>query len=99
MVTPRPGSPRSKYPDWPDTETVKSAEDWLVQRMTINLRRERNRHGTVRALAEKTGVSASTISDILNGSVWPSVATLAQLEVALGVKLWPGVGDLKDRDS
>lgn len=99
MVTPRPGSPRSRCPDWPDTETVKSAEDWLVQRMTINLRRERNRHGTVKALAEKTGIAASTISDILNGAAWPSVATLAQLEVGLGVRLWPGVDALQNRGS
>ncbi|WP_084560476.1 helix-turn-helix domain-containing protein [Corynebacterium appendicis] len=42
-------------------------------------------------MAEKSGVAASTISDILNGNSWPTLETVARLEVGLGVRLWPGV--------
>ncbi|WP_374728416.1 helix-turn-helix domain-containing protein [Corynebacterium amycolatum] len=42
-------------------------------------------------VAETSGVAASTISDILNGNTWPSLETMARLEVSLGVRLWPGV--------
>ncbi|MGJ4079496.1 helix-turn-helix domain-containing protein [Corynebacterium macclintockiae] len=41
--------------------------------------------------AEKSGVASSTISDILNGNSWPTLKTVARLEVGLGVRLWPGV--------
>lgn len=59
--------------------------------MVINLRRERNRYRSVKEVAEKSGVAASTISDILNGNSWPTLETVARLEVGRGVRLWPGV--------
>lgn len=63
----------------------------MIQAMVINLRRERNRYRSVKGVAEQSGVAASTISDILNGNTWPSLETVARLEVGLGVRLWPGV--------
>ena len=63
----------------------------MIQAMVINLRRERNRHRSVKGVAEKSGVAASTISDILNGNSWPTLETVARLEVGLGARLWPGV--------
>ncbi|KAA0884554.1 helix-turn-helix transcriptional regulator [Corynebacterium amycolatum] len=48
-------------------------------------------HGRIPGVAETSGVAASTISDILNGNTWPSLETMARLEVSLGVRLWPGV--------
>ena len=43
-----------------------------------------------RALARETGVNLNTINYIYSGRVIPDTATLATLERALGVDLWPG---------
>lgn len=91
MVRPKPGSPASLYPGWPDSLDVTVTEHQMIQAMVINLRRERNRYRSVKGVAEKSGLAASTISDILNGNTWPSLETMARLEVGLGVRLWPGV--------
>lgn len=91
MVRPKPGSPASLYPGWPDSLDVTVTEHQMIQAMVINLRRERNRYRSVKGVAEKSGVAASTISDILNGNTWPLLETMARLEVGLGVRLWPGV--------
>ena len=63
----------------------------MIQAMVINLWRERNRYRSVKEVAEKSAVTTSTISDILNGNSRPSLETIARLEVGLGVYLWPGV--------
>lgn len=91
MVRPKPGSPASLYPSWPDSLDVAVTEHAMIQAMVINLRRERNRYRSVKGVAEQSGVAASTISDILNGNTWPSLETMSRLEVGLGVRLWPGV--------
>lgn len=91
MVRPKPGSPASLYPGWPDSLDVSTPEHQMIQAMVINLRRERNRYRSVKGVAEKSDVAASTISDILNGNTWPSLETMARLEVGLGALLWPGV--------
>lgn len=91
MVRPKPGSPASLYPGWPDSLDVAVTEHAMIQAMVINLRRERNRYRSVKGVAEQSGVAASTISDILNGNTWPSLETMSRLEVGLGVRLWPGV--------
>lgn len=91
MVRPKPGSPASLYPGWPDSLDVTVTEHQMIQAMVINLRRERNRYRSVKGVAEKSGVASSTISDILNGNTWPSLETMARLEAGLGVRLWPGV--------
>jgi transcriptional regulator with XRE-family HTH domain len=52
------------------------------------VRERRERLGlTLRALAEKSGVSSSMISDIERGAKSPTVSTLAALAEALGVPL------------
>lgn len=95
MVRPKPGSPASLYPGWPDSLDVTVAEHQMIQAMVINLRRERNRYRSVKGVAEESGVAASTISDILNGNTWPTLETMARLEIGLGVSLWSGVEKLK----
>lgn len=95
MAEARPGSPRSRYPEWPDSLDIKLPEHKLIQGTVINLRRQKTRLGSVKAVAEKTGVPASTISDILNGNTWPTLETMARLEIGLTTPLWPGVGKLK----
>ncbi|MEH0577970.1 helix-turn-helix transcriptional regulator [Streptomyces sp. B21-108] len=41
------------------------------------------------ALAHKSGVNRQVITNVLNGSVWPDMLTIVDLEGALGVLLWP----------
>lgn len=96
MVRPKPGSPSSRYPGWPDSLDVSAPEHTMIQAMVINLRRQRNMFRTVKSMSERTGVPSSTISDILGGSTWPSLETVARLEVGLGTRLWPNVEDFKE---
>lgn len=41
------------------------------------------------ALAKRSGVNRQVITNVLNGTVWPDMLTLVDLEGALGVLLWP----------
>ncbi len=83
------------YPGWPDSLDVTAPEHKMIQAIVINLRRERNRYRSVKGVAEESGVAASTISDILNGNTWPTLETMARLEIGLGVSLWSAVEKLK----
>lgn len=96
MVRPKPGSPASLYPGWPDSLDVTVTEHQMIQAMVINLRRQRSLFRTVKAMSARTGVPSSTISDVLGGNAWPSLETVARLEVGLGVRLWPDVEDFKE---
>lgn len=96
MVRPKPGSPASLYPGWPDSLDVTAPEHAMIQAMVINLRRQRSLFRTVKAMSSRTGVPSSTISDVLGGNAWPSLETVARLEVGLGVRLWPDVEDFKE---
>lgn len=96
MVRPKPGSPASLYPGWPDSLDVTVTEHQMIQAMVINLRRQRTLFRTVKAMSSRTGVPSSTISDVLGGNAWPSLETVARLEVGLGVRLWPDVENFKE---
>ena len=95
MVRPKPGSPASLYPGWPDSLDVTVTEHAMIQAMVINLRRQRTLFRTVKAMSSRTGVPSSTISDVLGGNAWPSLETVARLEVGLGVRLWPDVSEFR----
>lgn len=47
------------------------------------------RGSSANALAQKSGVNRQVITNVLNGSVWPDMLTIVDLEGALGVLLWP----------
>ena len=96
MVRPKPGSPASLYPGWPDSLDVTVTEHAMIQAMVINLRRQRSLFRTVKAMSARTGVPSSTISDVLGGNAWPSLETVARLEVGLGTRLWPSVEDFNE---
>lgn len=49
---------------------------------------------TLRTLADVTGVTHSTISRVLNGRVMPDLGTIARLESAFQLQLWPGLAAL-----
>ncbi|WP_326634851.1 hypothetical protein OIE67_53500 [Nonomuraea fuscirosea] len=42
------------------------------------------------ARAEVSGVNRQTVNDVVAGRCWPDVATIAQLEAGLAIRLWPG---------
>lgn len=41
------------------------------------------------ALASSAGLARSTVYDLLNGSTWADMVTIAKLEEVLGWSLWP----------
>jgi hypothetical protein len=44
---------------------------------------------TVTAVAAEADLARGTLYGIINGSRWPDLVSLARLENALGVRLWP----------
>lgn len=41
-------------------------------------------------LASLSGVNRQTIANVVAGNVWPDLLTIANLEMALDMDLWPG---------
>ncbi|WIB67440.1 helix-turn-helix transcriptional regulator [Curtobacterium sp. MCBD17_035] len=48
---------------------------------------------SIRAVAQAAGVSHVTLINVLSGRAWPDLTTIAKLELALEVDLWPGRPD------
>lgn len=63
-------------------------EEKLEENLGNRLRELRRQQGlSLRALAEKSGLSANTLSLIENGKTSPSVATLQQIAIALSIPI------------
>src|SRR5512133_4260955 len=63
-------------------------EERLEESLGNRLRELRRQQGlSLRALAEKSGLSANTLSLIENGKTSPSVATLQQIAIALNIPI------------
>lgn len=63
-------------------------EERLEENLGNRLRELRRQQGlSLRALAEKSGLSANTLSLIENGKTSPSVATLQQIAIALNIPI------------
>jgi transcriptional regulator with XRE-family HTH domain len=45
---------------------------------------------SVRSVADAAGLNHATLLAIIKGRVWPDMLTIAKLENALEVDLWPG---------
>ncbi|MDE0132244.1 MAG: helix-turn-helix transcriptional regulator [bacterium] len=43
---------------------------------------------SIRYIAKQAGLSPQTIINILNGTTWPDLRTIAKLENALNTRLW-----------
>lgn len=79
--------PANLVPGWPDSP----ASDLIAEtarQFALNLRTALD-GCSLRQAAERTGVDHTVIADILNGSTWPDLHTIARLEEGLGVGLWP----------
>ncbi|MFD9790423.1 helix-turn-helix domain-containing protein [Streptomyces sp. NPDC059070] len=91
------GTRRGKKPheyvvsgDWPYAvmDSVRQAQ--VGQAVARSLSEAMGRRGlSANALAEASDVNRQVISNILAGTVWPDMFTLASLEEALDEMLWP----------
>ena len=62
-------------------------EVFLAAALAIRLKAKTDKE-SVRYYANKAGVSPQTILNILNGTTWPDLRTIARLEIAVDGKLW-----------
>lgn len=72
---------------WPDGTTSDPHAD-RAQQLARNLTATMGSM-TVRDLAESSGVSIGTISNVTRGLTWPDALAVMRLEQALGKALWP----------
>lgn len=83
-------SPRELTPSWPDAESDDPIGE-VARLFARNLRSEIGKR-SVRSVAVTSGLSHVTLLAILEGRVWPDLATIARLERGLNATLWPGTG-------
>jgi len=62
-------------------------EVFLAAALAIRLKAKTDKE-SVRYIARKAGLSPQTILNILNGTTWPDLRTIARLEIAVDGKLW-----------
>lgn len=75
---------------WPDGTLDRDAPAAAryVQEISRRLR-DALGDANVSEVAAAAGLARSTLYDLVSGSTWPDVVSLAQLEQVLGVRLWP----------
>ncbi|MEU8308922.1 helix-turn-helix transcriptional regulator [Actinomadura sp. NPDC048955] len=77
---------------WPDGELAADAPigAHYGRQVAMALARVMDERGlTQRALAELSGVHHNTVGRVLRGAVYPDLATLARLEQALDLNIYP----------
>ncbi|NUR14914.1 helix-turn-helix domain-containing protein [Terrabacter sp. C0L_2] len=87
-----PGSPSDWLADgeWPDGDFKADAPEVVAYAVQIARALDEALEGQVRShVAQSAGIERSTLYDILAGNTWPDMVTLAKLEQALSVTLWP----------
>ncbi|MGI5293054.1 helix-turn-helix domain-containing protein [Nonomuraea polychroma] len=75
---------------WPHADLARHPAAVVVQQIAASLADIlAERRLSLRGLAAASGVNRQSIADLLAGRSWPDVATIALLETALAVRLWP----------
>ncbi|MFF0870138.1 helix-turn-helix domain-containing protein [Nonomuraea sp. NPDC003560] len=75
---------------WPHADLAGHPPAAVVQAIAASLASIlAERRLSLRGLAAVSGVNRQSIADLLAGRSWPDVATIALLETALAVRLWP----------
>ncbi|MGV9387329.1 hypothetical protein ACWDRB_66985 [Nonomuraea sp. NPDC003707] len=75
---------------WPHADLAGHVAAAVVQAIAATLAGElAARKLSRRGPASLSGVNRQSIADLLAGTSWPDVATIALLESALGQPLWP----------
>ncbi|MFE3455138.1 helix-turn-helix domain-containing protein [Nonomuraea sp. NPDC059194] len=96
----RSRSPRDLAEDpenWPHADLTHHPAAAVVQAIAATLQAVMAERGlSFRRLAEVSGVNRQTVNDVAVGRCWPDVATIAQLETGLSVRLWPAAADGSD---
>ncbi|MEO3873676.1 helix-turn-helix transcriptional regulator [Nonomuraea sp. B12E4] len=89
----RSAAPRELAEDpqaWPHADLAAYPAAAVVQQIAAALAGVLDeRRLSLRGLAAASGVNRQSIADLLAGRSWPDVATIALLETALGLRLWP----------
>ncbi|MFI7644384.1 helix-turn-helix domain-containing protein [Nonomuraea sp. NPDC049400] len=89
----RSRSPRDLAEDpenWPHADLSGHVAAAVVQAIAATLAEVIADQGlSFRRLAVMSGVNRQTINDLVAGRCWPDVATIAQLEASLAIRLWP----------
>lgn len=76
---------------WPHAVLGDHHGAWVAQEVAARLRRVIDANGwSVAEVSRRAGVSRMTIVQVLDGLVWCDLLTIANLEKALEVDLWPG---------
>lgn len=88
MSRPVRPKPRDLTPDWPDRPSPDPIAE-VARVFALNIRTAMATR-SARAVALSADISHVTLLAILDGRVWPDLATVAKLEHYLGVDAWPG---------
>ncbi len=76
---------------WPEAVLVDHHGARVAQALAARLQAALDEHGwSVAELSRRSTVARYTIAKALAGEAWPDLLTIANLEKALGVDLWPG---------
>lgn len=76
---------------WPTTPSRDVAGE-KARLLALNLRSALG-SASIRSIAGKAGLDERTLRNILSGAKWPDLRTIALLEAALKVSLWPASVD------
>lgn len=87
MARPVRSVPAALVSGWPDTPSALPDVE-TARRLALNLRSALT-DMSLRAAKAATGVDHTTIADVLNGTTWPDLRTIARLEAGLRTDLWP----------
>jgi hypothetical protein len=88
MSRPVRAKPRDLAPNWPDGPSLDPIAE--VARVFAWNIREVIAGRSARAVAAEAEINHVTLLAILDGRVWPDLATVAKLEHHLAVDAWPG---------
>lgn len=78
----------AKQGEWPEGSLLEPSLAEYARQFTLNLRAAIGSR-SLRDVAASAGLSHVTLVGIIRGDRWPDTLTLAKLEEALDVELWP----------
>jgi hypothetical protein len=83
------GSPKELAgTDWPAARVEENSPVWYAQEIARRLE-EAIGSQSLREVGRLAELDHTTISAVVNGERWADLVTLAKLEAALGVRIWP----------
>jgi hypothetical protein len=88
-MSPRPKrlTPGAYAESFPDRDIADPAAE-MARLLVLNLIAAIDNR-SLREVGALTGVDRTAIAEFIAGKSWPDIATIARLEVGLGVGLWP----------